>query len=156
MATRGRNRDGVPVATRFCVFAVTAGLFVPSCFLPVIDAPYGAAPGLFILLFGWAGHTIIPWLANICLLAALVWWLNDDEGPAWVWSRLAVVLSLSSWFYAWPFNHEPLLVGYYLWQSSILLLAASAWWAMRRVRKRSRLIEDASHRGQPACESEMA
>jgi hypothetical protein len=156
MATGDRNRDGVPFATRFGVFVVTAGLFVPSCFLPVIDAPYGAAPGLFILLFGWAGHTIIPWLANICLLVAVVRWLDDDEAAALAWSRLAVVLSLSSWFYAWPFNHDPLLVGYYLWQSSILLLAAAAWWAVRRVRKRSQLVENASHQGQPAQESGMA
>jgi hypothetical protein len=143
MATETKSCGGVRVATRCGVTVIVAELYIWACLLPVIylddgvprgdlDFKLGSPPGVVLLLVGWAGLTLFPWLANLCLLIGAALWLADRERGAWWWARLAVVLALSSWFFVWPFKPHRLLLGYYLWQWSTLLLAAAAWWAVRR------------------------
>jgi hypothetical protein len=121
-------------------------LFFLACLLPCIDCgpdiqsgdpgfpdiEKGWHLGFSLLLSGWrGGNNGIPWSANVLLLIG-VWCLGTRR----LWRGLlaglvAAALGLTSW---WARRYDTLMVGYYLWQASLFMLAAASAWALHRSR----------------------
>jgi hypothetical protein len=138
--TRG-TIDGLVSSVGWAVVA----LFLLACVLPCVDCgpavvcsmdldfgyfDRGCHYGLEILLLGWTGgNNGVPWSANVFLWLGLV--------GLWVrWLRAAVslgaiasVLGLTTW---WVRRYDTLVVGYYVWQASQLVLVGGTIWAIRR------------------------
>jgi hypothetical protein len=119
---------------------VVVGLYLAACFTPAIyvddgipkgDLDFntmGSPFGLEILLFGWTGgNNGVPWSANVFLaLGLLALWAKQMHG-ALVLGSIASLLGLTTW---WVWRGSQMLVGYYFWQTSLVLLAAGASWAV--------------------------
>jgi len=121
-------------------------LFLLACFLPCIDCgpevpssdpgfpdfTAGWHLGLLILLFGWSGGNHgVPWSANVFLaLGLLCLWFRRYR-TAGVLGIVASGLGLTTWSLNWfsrPHDYH-VMVGYYCWQASQLVLAVGALWA---------------------------
>jgi hypothetical protein len=120
-------------------------LYLAACFTPAInvddgipksdlDFRDGSPIGLVILLFGWTGgNNGIPWSANVFLGLGWVALLARQHRAAFVLGTIASALGLTTW---WVWGYGRVLLGYYLWQASLMLLAAGGWAAWRRIQSR--------------------
>jgi hypothetical protein len=141
MADRNQRQriDEHWIAVLIAVLAVvvTVLLYARSCGLPAIyiddgipgadlDFKMGSPSGLEVLFVGWSGLHVVPWSANLFLLAGAICLLAFRYEAAVRLGTLAVVLGLTSWFFAWPFKDYRLLDGYYFWQASLVVLAGGA------------------------------
>jgi hypothetical protein len=121
-------------------------LWLLACLLPCVDCgpaiPYGELDfgvfdrgshvGLEILLFGWSGgNNGLPWSANLFLVFGLLCLWTRRLRRAVVLGTIASVLGLTTW---WVRRYDTLMVGYYFWQSSQLVLVGGTIWAIRRSR----------------------
>lgn len=118
---------------RLAVSLVVASLFVAACASPAVDykppqtrdfgdiTPYGVYHGIGALLFGGAAAPL-PWSANLLLLSGWVLLLIRMNAAALGVGAAAAVLGLT----AWLDGQFELLLGYYLWQSSLIALALGA------------------------------
>ena len=138
--TPSRAKD-IALITALTVFL----LYVAACLTPAIDrgpriveslgdvagADFDGrySFGLEILLFGWCGgNNGVPWSANVFL--TIGWWclVARRFRAAAVSGSVALLLGLTTW---WVYRYATLVVGYYLWQGSILILLLGACWAYR-------------------------
>lgn len=140
MATRTSHSNGGIV---FGIFLAVGVLFILACFLPCIDGgpevvssdpgfpdfESGWHFGLEILLFGWGGgNNGVPWAANVFLAFGLVCLWSRWLRLAAVQGFIASLLGLTTW---WARRYDTMMVGYYFWQASQLVLAGGALWAAR-------------------------
>jgi hypothetical protein len=127
-------------------------LFLLACFLPCIDRgpetrssdpgfldlTAGWHFGLAILLFGWGGENNgVPWSANVFLALGLLCLSARLPRTAGVLGIIASGLGLTTWLLN-LFSREHdyhVMVGYYFWQGSHLVLAAGGLWASRSSRR---------------------
>ena len=79
--------------------------------------------GFQALLTGWYRLLIIPWSANILLLIGWVLLLCRKVNGTLPFGIAAVLAGLSTWAFS---DYFELLVGYYLWQASLLAFAVGA------------------------------
>jgi hypothetical protein len=119
----------------FRVLFFVAALYGAACFTPAIyvddgcatsdlDFRIGSPWGLEILLLGWGGRNNgIPWAANVFLLFGLAMFRARWFRTAFVLGIIASLLGLTTW---WVWGFRSLLVGYYLWQASLIVLAVGA------------------------------
>jgi hypothetical protein len=142
----------------FRTWLISAFLYASACFLPVrqfgaarkpssdldfnaVFGPSGAWIGLEVLLQGWMnGNAAIPWSANAILLAASLCLLGKRYSIAASFAVVAALLGLVSWLdYHIPGNA---LVGSYVWEASMIVLAigAARAAARRRCHAESELI----------------
>jgi hypothetical protein len=138
-------------------------VFLLACLLPCIDCgpevpssdpgwpdfTAGWHFGLAILLLGWeGGNHGVPWSANVFLaLGLLCLWLRQPRA-AGVLGLIASALGLSTWALNWfsrPHNYH-MMVGYYFWQASQLVLAAGALWVSRRPLQEPQVVGQAGQR----------
>ena len=126
---QGRSAERV---TRFVGVAVVFGLFVAACASPFIDQSLLILPAAFdtgphreqgwkCLAWGWVPPFTPPWTANILLLAGMGLLIGGMPLKSFKWAVAGFLLGLTLWGY-----RQPLLIGYYLWQGSMLALAAFA------------------------------
>lgn len=87
----------------------------------------GTLPGLGALLLGWIPPLCIPWSANLLLLVGWVVLLCGRYRTALLLGVAASLAGLTTLGYWATMQWENLLIGYYLWQASLLLLALGAW-----------------------------
>ncbi len=90
----------------------------------------GTVYGFTALMAGWAPPMTLPWSANLLLLAGwvlLLWRENADA--AMVLGIAAALLGLTSLIFI---PTDELLVGYYLWQLSLVLFARGSFAIWRR------------------------
>ena len=80
--------------------------------------------GVETLLEGWHRPLIIPWSANILLLIGWILLLCKKNTAALSFGAGAVLAGLSTWAFSdvW----KQLLLGYYLWQASLVTFALGA------------------------------
>ena len=113
-------------------------LFAGACFLPCIDCGpevRSSDPGfpsldsdwhfgLAILLFGWSGsNNGVPWSANVFWLAGIFSLFFGRFRVAIVVGAIATLLGLTTW---WARGYDTMLIGYYVWQVSLVLLPVVA------------------------------
>jgi hypothetical protein len=118
-------------------------LYLLACFLPCIDGgpdtqsgdpgfldfEAGWHFGLLILLFGWGwGKNLVPWSANLLLVLGLICLGRKRFRAAFWLGILASILGLTTWSLR---RHTP-MIGYYVWQASLLMMAISAAFATRK------------------------
>jgi hypothetical protein len=90
----------------------------------------GSHYGLEILLLGWGGgNNGVPWSANVFLAFGLVCLWGQWLRAAVVFGAIASVLGLTTW---WVCRYDTLMVGYYVWQASQLVLVGGTIGAIRR------------------------
>lgn len=126
----------VSSSNRYLCWAVVS-LFVLACLLPciacephccgVLDFEGGSHLGLSILLLGWGGgNNGVPWSGNVFLVLGLAClWFRWFRTAA-VMGGIAAVLGLTTW---WVRRFDTMMVGYYVWQASQLVLVGGAVWA---------------------------
>jgi len=85
---------------------------------------YTEAQGVEVLLAGWPPPRIIPWSANILLLAGWILLLCNKNAAGLGFGVAAVLTGLSAW--ALRPEWAQLLVGSYLWLASLIAFALSA------------------------------
>jgi len=133
----------------FLVAVVVCLLNLLACFLPCIDCGPGfqsSDPGFpdfeagwnfgwQILLLGWGGgNNGVPWSANVFLALGLAClWKRWLRAAAWL-GVLASLLGLTTW---WVRRFNTLMVGYYIWQASLLVLAVGAALSVRKSKRKS-------------------
>ena len=129
----------------FISFLVAVGvclLYLLACCLPCVDcgpAVESSDPGFpdfeagwnygwQILLLGWGGgNNGVPWSANVFLAFGMVClWCNWLRATFWL-GIVASALGLTTW---WVRRYDTLMIGYYVWQASSLLLAGGAAFAL--------------------------
>jgi hypothetical protein len=126
------------------ITVLLAVCYAAACMTPVVrlddgiptsdlDFKNGSPIGLIVLLFGWTGgNNGIPWSANVFLALGLFCLWIGQYRRALALGIIANVLGLMTW---WVLRYYPLLIGYYLWQSSLLILLAGSGWVCRRARR---------------------
>jgi hypothetical protein len=125
-------RRAVSAGGRILISVLVWGLFVSACAEPAahIDEGghactairLGSPPGLVALLLGWVPPFSVPWSANLLLLVGWVF-LVRGRFPTAAWlGGVGAALALTTWGYGFP----ELMAGYYLWQSSLVVLAGGA------------------------------
>ena len=158
MAARQATTAGSHRRSDYLVIALTLGLFAAACCLPTVDEGRysltvlaegpdveGADVGLGLidLLFGWLScHP--AWLANPALLVALVLFLLGWRTGAAAAGGLSAAPGITAGVSFW---RDGLYAGYYAWQASQLVLAAGAWRACLRERRRPTGADEVSRRG---------
>jgi hypothetical protein len=124
------------LSTRFVVLAAVLALYLTACFTPAVIANvagFSGGPGggrivppvgWLTLIFGWI--VPVPWSANFFLLAGLILLMVNRPVVASVLGIVASLLGLTAWLHLSPnWDKSPLeslLVGYYLWQVSLIAL----------------------------------
>jgi hypothetical protein len=112
-------------------------LFAPALKVRLLDTE-GDLPGWEALVFGWMPGTCIPWSANLLLLVGWIALLCGRYRSA-LWLGIAAALAgfttlglgvLVGW--------ETLLVGYFVWQASLLLFALGSWTLWRKSKASAR------------------
>ncbi len=114
-------------------------LFLLACCLPCIDGgpavqswdfEAGWHYGWVILLVGWeGGNNGVPWSANVFLAGGLLCLWRRWFRAALCLGIVASVLGLTTW---WVRRYDRLMIGYYVWQMSLLSLALGAALAYRK------------------------
>jgi hypothetical protein len=125
------------------VIVVVLVLYGAACLLPCIDGgpdtqsgdpgfpdfEAGWQFGLLILLFGWGGgNNGVPWSANVFWAAGVFCLAKGCYRLATTAGVIAAALGLTTW---WIRRYDTMMVGYYIWQASLLLLAVGAAWIAR-------------------------
>ncbi len=129
------------------VFLGVLGLYLAACFLPCVDCgpvlpdssgdvagsaflgEGGSHVGLEIHLFGWCGgNNGVPWSANVFLCLGYCCFVFRRYRTAAVLGLIATVLGLTTW---WVRRYDTLVIGYYAWQASQVVLAIGALWVLR-------------------------
>jgi hypothetical protein len=119
-------------------------LFLLACFLPCIDcgpempssdpgwADFTAGSHFGLMLFGWSGGNHgVPWSANVFVALGLLCLQLRRYRAAGVLGIVASSLGLTTWSLNWfsrPHDYH-VMVGYYCWEASQLMLAVGALWA---------------------------
>ena len=80
--------------------------------------------GVETLLEGWHPPLIIPWSANILLLIGWILLLCKKNTAALSFGGGAVLAGLRAWAFSGVWKQ--LLLGYYLWQASLVMFALGA------------------------------
>jgi hypothetical protein len=128
------------------VSLVVAVLYGAACLSPAIDykppenrdfgdiTPYGVVSGFTTLLLGWFPPYVIPWAANLLLLVGWILLMYKKTTAALGFGVAAALLGLTTW--AVLDDQMQVLVGYYLWQASLIAFALGAlavrlWQAVR-------------------------
>ncbi len=120
--------------------AGSTALFAVSCFQPAYrHTGWDTYSGFDCLLSGW----IFPaWWANPAALTGLILLLARRPASAAVLSAVGAALALTALGVGRPMGvdvgitpYDELLVGYLLWQSSMLVLLAGCLLAWRRSRR---------------------
>lgn len=124
-------------------------LYALACVAPAIDARIGhnfnvirgvSTPGIECLLVGWVPPYAVPWSANVLLLLGWSIFLCRRFTPACYFGFAAALAGLTTWpvlSYAFGSPQPGLLVGYCLWEGSLILFAWSAWFMHVRSRPQS-------------------
>jgi hypothetical protein len=127
----------------FLVPVAVSLLYLLACILPCVNCGpefYGSDPGfpdfeggwhfgLTILLFGWDRGNFWPWSANVFLALGLIClWRKRLRTASWL-GVLGSALGLTAW---WVRRHNTLMIGYYVWQASLLVLTVGAAVAFRK------------------------
>jgi hypothetical protein len=136
MAKVSQGSDGSFVS--FLATMAVCSLYLLACFLPCVDCGpgfEGGDPGfpdieagwhfgLSILLFGWnGGNNGVPWSANVLLAFGIAClWSRWFRAAFWL-GILASMLGLTTW---WVRRYDTLMIGYFVWQASLLVLAGGA------------------------------
>jgi len=123
-----------------CVFyflaCITPAIFVDDG-IPRSDLDFrdGSPFGITLLLLGWTRKDgVVPWSANFFLVLGLLALLVRFYRVTFVLGGVASALGLTTW---WLWGYDRMLIGYYFWQSSLLLLTVGAGWeAWRQVQFR--------------------
>lgn len=106
-------------------------LYIGACAAPVIHLKGEFLPlkftGLDALMYGWVPLFTIPWSANIFLAVGWILLLCNQNKLALGFGIAATLAGLTTWAF-----FQTLLVGYYLWQTSLLALPLSALLMSRR------------------------
>ncbi|WP_165074437.1 hypothetical protein [Paludisphaera rhizosphaerae] len=110
---------------------ISAILFATSCALPALrGGDGGLLRGWFTLAYGWFPmYSMIPWSANVLALGAWIFFGFGRHRAARMLGVLAAGVAATTWTLYRPTD---ILVAYYLWQMSLVALAAAAWLASRR------------------------
>ena len=115
----------------FCV------LYALSLVTPVANDGGGSADyrigvmlGFLALAFGWIPPSTVPWSANILVLIGWVFFWRRKLTVA-LWFGVAAALAGLTAPWLSDASIGKLLIGYYLWQASLLLFACGMF-AMRR------------------------
>jgi hypothetical protein len=104
-------------------------LYALALFTPVANDGGGAADyrigvmlGFLALAFGWIPPSTIPWSANILVLVGwLFFWRRELTAAMWFGVAAAIAGLTAPWLSDASMGR--LLIGYYLWQASLLLFA---------------------------------
>lgn len=139
---------------RGLVLLLVASLYAAACVCPAVKVDegghactairIGTLPGFGALLLGWIPPLTIPWSANGLLVTGAIFLLFKQWGVAACLGSAAALAGLSTWAFA--FSFQELLVGYYLWQGSLLSFAGGtlALWYWQPAQARMRVaVEDA-------------
>jgi hypothetical protein len=143
---REQQPGGRGVGQRLIVSLVVGSLYVAGCaspaieFVPAPPAPdsrprdfgmidiprvrleIGAHFGFVALVAGWQLPWTAPWSANVFLLAGWILLLLEKQRAAAALGAAAVLAGFSTWMV----EDARLLVGYYLWQASLIAFALGA------------------------------
>jgi len=122
MVTPNVRLEQSEVAKR--VGAAVLLLYLAACFTPVVGLDESSPNGLFLLWFGLMGGfgitwAVIPWSANAFLGLGMVELFRKHYRQALLLGILGNILGLTTWWFLWDY---PLLIGYYLWQASMVVL----------------------------------
>ena len=79
----------------------------------------GTVTGIATLLLGWSTEYCLPWSANIFLLAVWILFVRKRGITALCFGVCAALLGFTTLVYS--SDWEGLLVGYYLWQTSLIV-----------------------------------
>jgi hypothetical protein len=134
-----------PALARFIpllvVSLIVASLYVTACACPAIEFEkrvprdygditlipeswYNPLPGVGALVLGCVPPLIIPWSANLLLLVGWVLLLCNKNTVALGFGVAAALVGSSTWVFSSVWKQ--LLVGYYLWQASLIAFALGA------------------------------
>ena len=135
------------------VSVVVWSLYLIACFCPVyielgwspdgLGSPSRSVVGWQLLLYGWLFLFLylpfcIPWAANLLLLQGWIFYLRGRAHAAAVFGGLAAAVGLAT-FTMLRSEGQELLMGYYLWQTSLLVFAVAS--ARHLLRTRSTVVE---------------
>lgn len=129
MASESTKASGAISTFSTVVVILTGLLYVVSCFLPATTiGSFGDGKldiGLIHLVFGYlSGLRGIPaWSANFIIWLAAGCFLDSKYRAASVLGVMAALLGLTT---LTSFKLEAMYVGYYLWQSSLIIFAVGA------------------------------
>jgi hypothetical protein len=130
---RYSNADVLEIGMRLyrvALLLLVGGLYAAACCVPAVEylppvnrdfgdiTPYGSVPGIVALLFGPGSEARIAWSANLFLLAGCILLLCKKDVLALITGAASVLIGLSTW--AFVSDQMKLLVGYYLWQGSMV------------------------------------
>ena len=138
---------------RWVALAIIGALYLAGCATPCVefageppardvgdlrffpDVQAGPQLGVTALALGWSPPWTIPWTANVLLLVGAVLLAVKRNRPAFYCGIAAALLGSGTWM-LFPFDDKliRLLVGYYLWQASLLALAVAAGVLLLRAR----------------------
>jgi hypothetical protein len=111
---------------RGLILCLTLGLYGLACATPAVHGAGGDLLGLALLGRRWLAPAPailgVPWSANVLFGAGLLCVACGRYRAASVLGWTAVLLGLTSW----TMTEEDYLLGYYLWQASLVLLALGA------------------------------
>lgn len=154
---------------RLLVSLVVWALFLAACMAPAVKVDegghactairLGTLPGFVTLLLGCVPPLTVPWSANLLLVVGWVLLLCNKTKAALDLGVAAALLGLTTWLFS--FEWKELLVGYYLWQSSLLsfalgTLAIRIWQPTRTTTRRSEADERDSECVQTVPRAESA
>ena len=102
---------------------------------PFPDLASGTHYGIVALMFGWGSPWVLPWFANVLLFIAWILLLFKRNGKALGFGIAATVVGFTTvaYLFVQSGGHQltQLLVGYYLWQASLIVFALGALIARR-------------------------
>jgi len=94
----------------------------------------GVAPGFLALALGWIPPSTVPWSANILVLIGWVlFWRRKLTVALWFGVAAALAGFTAPWLSDASMGR--LLIGYYLWQGSLIIFALGTF-ALRRIEPR--------------------
>ena len=140
---RPPTTTGFPV--RWAAFLVISAIYIAACACPAIEFSPEAPPkdfgdlrflpdceagpqfGITALALGWTSPWTIPWCANLVLFGGLILLVCKRYYGALGFGIATALLGASTWaLFDYDDRLQRLLVGYYLWQASLLVLPAAA------------------------------
>jgi hypothetical protein len=122
--------------TRYIVIMLSIVVYGFALFTPTIvfDQPDDYYVGIYCLVLGWVGMTIIPWLANPIFFACLIClWLKSCR-IALILGSVAIVLASCTLLYRQMMHDEAGNMrsvtgygpGFYLWLASFIIPTAAS------------------------------